>query len=446
MSASNKPRMLEICAELGIEGQESQSARALYAMLQSCGVSDATMNLPPVAVPSTSTATPSRSTSATKRGRPPARKALAKKKKAPASSASNADAVAQSGDTDSTKFVNALKNIGDIIASSIRDMGEEEPVTEQAPDNRAPRAVIDTDTGATGAAGPVTLAQQLNQLRDHGVHVVDPDEDSDDEEAGREPAYTTECESLDYGLDTKVIKDVLGEKNVPVYKLLPGYESQTREVRVNNAAITFGDDPMSRKLSKQVLSINQLVFGLMKYKKIVTLFPNRVADIDRHIAHVLTISSSHRGNAYFFYHQHVWSHFFGASHRTWGFNWLVPDAAGMSVAQSRASGDAGSRSYCSHCDASDHDFSNCPFVHRHTEGNQRHALPSRRIDLTSATSRRAAGGTQGGSAGKPAARATCNFFNRSGCGSAPEVCKFSHECARCRSQEHGAKDCTWAGY
>ena len=87
-------------------------------------------------------------------------------------------------------------------------------------------------------------------------------------------------------------------KYVPIYKLLPGYQVKGSSIGLENGKMVLNESSQTRKLDRQTLSVNQLNFGLMKYKSVVaSAYPEMAADLDRHMSNILNISILYSGNA-----------------------------------------------------------------------------------------------------------------------------------------------------
>ena len=210
-----------------------------------------------------------------------------------------------------------------------------------------------------------------------------------------------------------MVRDILSDKYVPIYKMLPGFRDEGTNIVLMGNQLVAGGDPASRRLDKQTLTVNQLVFGLLRYKEIVreaNPLGGAPYDIDRHIANIIQVSMKYSGMAYFLYHVHIWTHFFGKANRSWGSNWVQLDPAAL---HSAISGAGVSSNSCAECLSFYHVESVCPFTVRKGADRQ----------------------------GSQSAGNVCSFFNNtSGC-KLGEACRYSHVCSVCRVASHSAVNC-----
>ena len=167
--------------------------------------------------------------------------------------------------------------------------------------------------------------------------------------------------ALQYHVDRAVLNDLLGDRYVPIFKLLPGYRNEGGSLSViNGQLVTAGGE--NTKLERQTLTVNQLVFGLMKYKSVVSNARPDCGvggDIDNHITNILEISMKYSSLSYFLYHRFVWTHFFGKAFRSWGGNWVTVDAQALHAAISGVAGNS-----CADCGSYYHEAKVCPFTLR----------------------------------------------------------------------------------
>ena len=70
----------------------------------------------------------------------------------------------------------------------------------------------------------------------------------------------TAAECLKYHVDPNVVMDVLTDKYVPIYKILPGFRDEGSQIVLLGNQLVAGGDASSRRLDKQPLTVNQLVF------------------------------------------------------------------------------------------------------------------------------------------------------------------------------------------
>jgi hypothetical protein len=252
---------------------------------------------------------------------------------------------------------------------------------------------------------------------------------SDDEDENGETYFERKSDVLDYFVEGKTVKDVRAEKLVPIYKLLPGFRDQGTSLVMQGGKVMVGTDASARKLERQTLGVNQLVFGLLKYRQLIdNEYPARGKDIDRHIANIINVSVCYSGEAFFFYHNYVWSHFFGAAIRQWGGNWFTIDPTALHAAIARANT---AHNYCDHCSLWLHDGGSCPFQLKE---------PSPRGDASRGNAGRS-GGT-GTHRQQPAGPTPCGYFNSSvGCTTRSGKCRFPHICSFCKSPDHGVNAC-----
>ena len=161
------------------------------------------------------------------------------------------------------------------------------------------------------------------------------------------------------------------------------------------------------------------------------MFPERIADIERHITNVLSISIRFGGKAFFYYHDHVWDRFFRGGAKVWGNNFITicPNAQIAATAVTSAQ-----PLRCDHCVTWDHPPEKCPFRWRE-EGAGRSRRPAPQQQTQQLQQQRGPSSI------------LCKFFNSSrGCNRG-EGCfhKKGHFCATCSAKDHGATSCTQAG-
>ncbi len=277
---------------------------------------------------------------------------------------------------------------------------------------------------------PQPAADELDYEDEEEAAVVSDDEDHplllDDEDEVYEQRLPSEC--LNYHIDERVERDVLAEKMVPIFKLMRGYRPTGQNVSLSSGRLVASDDTFDRRLAKQCLPIEQLVFGLKRYAEIVAAFPERVADIERHINNVLDISIRYGGRAFFHYHTYVWERFFRSGLKVWGENWVTLCPTALSAAVNREGSQA---AHCNHCASWDHSSRGCPFQVRDT-GIQVIPTP---LPTTPNPTRQPKVRGDVSVPNRPVG--TCRLFNTRARGCDYPACKFIHECDVCRSTEHG---------
>ena len=263
------------------------------------------------------------------------------------------------------------------------------------------------------------------------------DDDYDDEDESVDEvlpevtnsAASNPSECINYCIDEKVEKLVLTGKRVPIFKLLQGYEYP--EMKCHSSNSESYDRAYDKKLEKQVMTIDQLIFGLKKYCEIINMYPDRVADVERHITNVLCVSIQLGGKAAFFYHHHVWDRFFKGGRKVWGDNFMsiCPDAK-----MSAATAASVKALWCEFCVTWDHLPEKCT---------------NRLRDNGSSTSRCRVHDQQQqqqqSSASASAQKQSCVFFNHAqGCKFGTS-CRSQHTCSKCSAKDHGATNCRNSG-
>ena len=238
----------------------------------------------------------------------------------------------------------------------------------------------------------------------------------------------TRSQALNYGIDATITNDVLAGRKVPCFKLIKGYKSLGGNLYYSQGGKITVKDSDDIILSKRALTVEMLVLALLKYKEIVSNFPERVADIDRHISHVLDIKIKYKGWAYYLYHDMVWESFFQPGVVTWGGNWIAADPSALSAAANRFA----KCDKCAHCGTWEHASEVCP---------------SRDVDSTIGgppvppSPPAVAGRGQGGRTVNKAAKDFCVEWNApQGCSRVRE-CQWVHACYICKSDGHGASIC-----
>ena len=236
---------------------------------------------------------------------------------------------------------------------------------------------------------------------------------------------------FEYFIDTKTLNAVHNDKPVPLIKLLPGFTDSGKLLTIEGGALRMIDDSSSKKLEKQVMPLNQLLFALFKFKQLSRHNSAKAGDVARHIHNIIQISILYSGDIYFFYHGHVWSKFFGQAVKVWGGNWVDLDPLALNAATIRAGqvNQANHVNFCERCNSYTHATAVCPFTVREVNYG--------RVASNFSS-------VQGPGNGKPISRYTkgaCRYFNSSGkC--VVNACQFKHVCASCASSKHGSTNCT----
>ena len=180
-------------------------------------------------------------------------------------------------------------------------------------------------------------------------------------------------------MDKKTTDAVNSDKLVALVKLLPGYREPTYVTMGEGGILTTSTDT-ERKLEKQTMPLNQLLFALGKYKHISEEAGNhaKVGDIDRHMQNIINVSITHTDYVYFFYHTHVWQSFFANSSKVWGANFFEINDRALSAALFGAgpTGRPNRANICNNCGTYTHSTEQCPFEPRDEVGSRFQGKPS----------------------------------------------------------------------
>ena len=245
--------------------------------------------------------------------------------------------------------------------------------------------------------------------------------------------------SLTFSVAPAVKTKVLQGKYVPLYKLLPGFETMGQDsacVMSENGLIrlNIGDGNRERRLSKQTLDLPQMVLALMKFKELVSDdFPERVIEIDTYIANIALVACKYGGLSYWYYHAYFWDKAAEASDRGEKLNWHALDAEALHAAV------AGSPpNYCDNCQSWTHHSTQCPFSLRQ-ESQPEYGMPrngaGKSPSISSCITKDRVRAFYKG-------KEICNQFNYSVCSkSRNPPCEFLHMCRFCNSYDHSIRKC-----
>ena len=260
---------------------------------------------------------------------------------------------------------------------------------------------------------------------------------------------TSKCANVyNYYVDKKTTDAVHADKLVALVKLLPGYREPTYITMGEGGVLTTSNDT-ERKLEKQTMPLNQLLFALGKYRQLAGEAGNdaKADDIDRHMQNIINVSITHTDYVYFFYHTHVWQSFFANSVKVWGANFFELNDRALSAALFGAgpSGRPGRANLCDRCGTYTHSTDHCPFEAREEVGYQ----AQQRSSVTGGNQKNRWLGQANTSKGKNAPfKVTgmrdefkvCNFFQgRLGCNN--RKCIYKHVCRNCGGTNHGELGC-----
>ena len=257
-----------------------------------------------------------------------------------------------------------------------------------------------------------------------------------------------------YYVDKKTTDAVHADKLVALVKLLPGYREPTYITMGEGGILTTSNDT-ERKLEKQTMPLNQLLFALGKYKQLAGEVGNdaKADDIDRHMQNIINVSITHTDYVYFFYHTHVWQSFFANSVKVWGANFFELNDRALSAALFGAgpSGRPSRANLCERCGTYTHSTDHCPFEAREEVGYQAQKRPSvaswnqkdgwNQKDTwlgQAKTSKGKAAPFKGTGMGEQFR--VCTFFqSMSGCKN--RKCTWKHVCRNCGGTNHGELGC-----
>eukprot|EP00111_Clytia_hemisphaerica_P017940 TCONS_00053087-protein len=170
--------------------------------------------------------------------------------------------------------------------------------------------------------------------------------------------------SLTYCVAPAVKSKLLQGKYVPLYKLLPGFDSRGQETAsvLSEAGgliqLNVGDGNKERRLGKQKLDLCQMILALLKFKELISEdFPSRARDIDMYLANVVMIANKYGGLAYWYYHLYFWDKAAELSDRGEELNWCALDAEALHAAVANNA----PANFCDNCQTWYHHTSKCPF-------------------------------------------------------------------------------------
>ena len=222
---------------------------------------------------------------------------------------------------------------------------------------------------------------------------------------------------MEYHVEQCIINEILADKYVPLFKLLKGYKQLHMGAAINDGQLIFTEGRANKKLESQSLPLDLLLLAMLKYIEIVKpCNAAKAADIYRHMNNVIYISAVYDNDAFFTYHNYVWSHFFGQNCIVWGGNFRDIDTSGLHASFGRTA-----LSYCEHCANWLHKSNDCPFQVRNIAGDGRRVGPQPRQYH----------------------HHYCKYFNfPSGCSAAKKGlnCTHPHVCAFC-GKDHSVVRC-----
>ena len=171
-------------------------------------------------------------------------------------------------------------------------------------------------------------------------------------------------------MDKKTTDAVNSDKLVALVKLLPGYREPTYVTMGEGGILTTSTDT-ERKLEKQTMPLNQLLFALGKYKQLAEEAGNhaKVGDIDRHMQNIINISITHTDYVHFFTTPTC-----GRVSLQIHLRFEGPTSLRLTIA--RPTGRPNRANICNHCGTYTHSTEQCPFEPREEVGSRFQGKPS----------------------------------------------------------------------
>ena len=237
--------------------------------------------------------------------------------------------------------------------------------------------------------------------------------------------------ALDYSLKDGVRRAVLEGAFVPIYKLLPGYDSYMNTGAIHmksdedgTVRLSAGDTNAEKKLARKKQDLPTLLLGLMKYKEIVgENSPSKSNEIDAYMANLITISQKFPGGPYWEYHCYFWNRVFSSHGHFVSWYSIDPEALHMALAAC----DGAKPVFCSFCQNNSHATARCPF-------SLQSVAPTTNI-TGQCSSNKSIGGELHFHKGKE----ICTRFNRGEC--VKSNCSALHMCIYCNSFRHPLSKC-----
>ena len=236
--------------------------------------------------------------------------------------------------------------------------------------------------------------------------------------------------ALSYSIPESVKKSIVDGKSVSLYKLLPGFSSNSSSevstITDSDGIVKFkvGESSKEKKLARQKLDFPQMLMALLKLKDVYFSLNmvSRVGEIDNYIKNLTMICNKYSGSAYWSYHLYFWDKAAEFSERGVPLDWSVIDSEALhaAIAQNSAT------NFCDRCQSWYHGSELCPFNLLQLQDRQ--ALVSS-----------PAGNYTDRSKCYYKGKEICNRFNFGTC-SQPK-CSYLHMCKFCNKFDHSVRSC-----